>query len=105
MLKPTIDVAVYSSRLWGGFGASVPFVMTAYLLVTGFVVNSIRRPLANFASGEQRLEGEFHAVTSRVVAHSEEIAFMDGGPREHTAVVRGLTRIPFRTLTPTLTYL
>jgi hypothetical protein len=28
LLKPVIDVGVYSARLWDGFGASVPLVMT-----------------------------------------------------------------------------
>ena len=93
LLKPIVDVSVYSWRLWEGFGASVPLVMTGYLLGTGLVVNSIRRPLANFASGEQQLEGAFHAAAGHVVAHSEQIAFIRGARREHaqlTATFRAL---------------
>jgi ATP-binding cassette subfamily D (ALD) protein 3 len=61
--------------------------------VTGTVVNSIRKPLAYFASGEQQLEGQFHSMTSRVVTHSEEIAFMNGGSREHRGLVQALDNL------------
>jgi ATP-binding cassette, subfamily D (ALD), member 3 len=83
VLKPMIDIGIYTSRLWQQFGGSIPAVMTIYLLTTGTLINSIRKPLAMFANGQQQLESEFHSITSRLVAHSEEIAFSQGSKREH----------------------
>ena len=57
-------------------------MMLGYLVISGLVLTRLRRPLARFTIEEQRLEGEFRNVNSRLITHSEEIAFYGGNQRE-----------------------
>ena len=93
LLKPSVDVVVYTQRLWSSFGSSIPTALGTYLLAAGFIVNSIRKPLAHFVQGEQQLEAEFYSVTSRMVAYAEEIAFLDGAKKEKTVAIKALERL------------
>lgn len=48
--------------------------MLGYLLVSGVVLTRLRRPIGRFTVKEQRLEGEFRYVNSRLITHSEEVS-------------------------------
>lgn len=56
--------------------------MLGYLLVAGSFLTHIRKPIASMTVKEQRLEGEFRHINSRLITNSEEIAFYRGNNRE-----------------------
>ena len=93
LLKPSVDVIIYTQRLWSTFGSSIPSALGSYLLAAGVIVNGIRKPLARFVQGEQQLEAEFHSVTSRMVTYAEEVAFLDGAKKEKTVAMKALERL------------
>merc|ERR1712196_544162 len=52
-----------------------------------------RRPLARFTATEQRLEGEFRYVNSRLITYSEEVAFYGGQEKEKATITDSLRRL------------
>lgn len=76
-------------------------MMLGYLVASGLILTRLRRPLARFTIEEQRLEGEFRNVNSRLITHSEEIAFYGGNQREqetmnsYVPTQRALSPLPF----------
>ncbi len=65
--------------------------MLAYLLVSGFLLTRLRRPIGKFTVNEQRLEGEFRFVNSRLITHSEEIAFYGGNESEKSVIQKSFS--------------
>ncbi|NIG58322.1 ATP-binding cassette sub-family D member 3-like [Pontoporia blainvillei] len=60
--------------------------MMAYLLVSGLFLTRIRRPIGKMTITEQKLEGEYRYVNSRLITNSEEIAFYNGNKREKQTI-------------------
>ena len=52
-----------------------------YLLVSGVLLTYLRRPTGRLTVIEQKLEGEFRYINSRLITNSEEIAFYQGNNR------------------------
>jgi len=88
-----LDIIIFSRKLAGAIGAEGPLMMLGYLVVSGLVLTSLRRPLARFTIEEQRLEGEFRNVNSRLITHSEEIAFYGGNQREQETMNNSFSRL------------
>jgi ATP-binding cassette subfamily D (ALD) protein 3 len=86
--KPILDIFIYARRLSGAIGAQGPMSMLAYLLVSGLLLTRLRRPIGKFTVNEQRLEGEFRFVNSRLITHSEEVAFYGGNEKEREVINR-----------------
>lgn len=55
--------------------------MLAYFLLSGAVMTKLRTPFARFAKEEGELEGKLRFAHSRIITHSEEIAFYGGANR------------------------
>lgn len=85
--KPTLDIALYCYRLGSTVGWSGPALMAAYLLLSGGVLTWLRAPSAKLTAAEQRFEGEYRHVHSRLIANAEEIAFLQGAGRERAGVL------------------
>ncbi|XP_053325015.1 ATP-binding cassette sub-family D member 3 [Spea bombifrons] len=87
--KPFLDIVLYIVKLANAIGAQGPASMMAYLLVSGLFLTRLRRPIGKMTVAEQRYEGEYRYVNSRLITNSEEIAFYNGNKREkqtiHTA--------------------
>ncbi|CAH2311463.1 ATP-binding cassette sub-family D member 3 isoform X1 [Pelobates cultripes] len=87
--KPFLDIVLYIFKLTSAIGAQGPASMMAYLLVSGLFLTRLRRPIGKMTIAEQRYEGEYRYVNSRLITNSEEIAFYNGNEREkqtiHTA--------------------
>jgi ATP-binding cassette subfamily D (ALD) protein 3 len=104
--KPILDIFIYARKLSGAIGAQGPASMLGYLLVSGLLLTRLRRPIGKFTVNEQRLEGEFRFVNSRLITHSEEVAFYGGNEKERSVIsksFRGLVNhlrysIQFRAL-------
>ncbi|XP_011307725.1 ATP-binding cassette sub-family D member 3 [Fopius arisanus] len=80
--KPILDIGIYVYRLTSSLGGQTPAMMLAYLVVAGTFLTHLRKPIASMTAKEQRLEGEYRHINSRLITNSEEIAFYRGNNRE-----------------------
>eukprot|EP01112_Ceratiomyxa_fruticulosa_P016659 TRINITY_DN5070_c0_g1_i1.p1 TRINITY_DN5070_c0_g1~~TRINITY_DN5070_c0_g1_i1.p1 ORF type:complete len:656 (+),score=61.24 TRINITY_DN5070_c0_g1_i1:1521-3488(+) len=91
--KPLLDMVIFSRKLSGPLGAAGPVVMLSYLALSGVILNHLRRPLGKYTVEEQKLEGEFRTVNSRLISHSEEVAFYGGNDREKSVLGSSFFRL------------
>uniref|UniRef100_A0A7N5ZVV6 ABC transporter domain-containing protein n=1 Tax=Anabas testudineus TaxID=64144 RepID=A0A7N5ZVV6_ANATE len=63
-----------------------PAIMMAYLLISGLFLTRLRRPIGKMTVTEQRYEGEYRYINSRLITNSEEIAFYNGNIREKQTI-------------------
>ncbi|XP_057679879.1 ATP-binding cassette sub-family D member 3a [Corythoichthys intestinalis] len=80
--KPLLDIGLYIFKLTSAIGAQGPAIMMSYLLISGLLLTRLRRPIGKMTVMEQRYEGEYRYVNSRLITNSEEIAFYNGNQRE-----------------------
>uniref|UniRef100_A0A7S1TGE9 Probable ATP-dependent transporter ycf16 n=1 Tax=Compsopogon caeruleus TaxID=31354 RepID=A0A7S1TGE9_9RHOD len=80
--KPLLDVILFSVKLARSLGTSGPAIMIGYFGLASVILRFVQPPFGKLAADEQRLEGEYRLYHSRLIAHSEEIAFYRGGIRE-----------------------
>lgn len=83
LCKPLLDIIIYVTKLSNSLGAQGPVSMIAYLVFAGLLLARIRQPIGRLTVVEQRLEGEFRYVNSRIIVNSEEIAFYRGSRKEN----------------------
>ncbi|XP_055784184.1 ATP-binding cassette sub-family D member 3-like [Salvelinus fontinalis] len=84
--KPLLDIGLYIFKLTSAIGAQGPASMMAYLLISGLFLTRLRRPIGKMTVTEQRYEGEYRYVNSRLITNSEEIAFYNGNMREKQTI-------------------
>ncbi|XP_030623331.1 ATP-binding cassette sub-family D member 3a isoform X2 [Chanos chanos] len=84
--KPLLDIILYIFKLTSSIGAQGPASMMAYLLISGLFLTRLRRPIGKMTVSEQRYEGEYRYVNSRLITNSEEIAFYNGNTREKQTI-------------------
>ncbi|XP_051970497.1 ATP-binding cassette sub-family D member 3 isoform X1 [Xyrauchen texanus] len=84
--KPLLDIGLYIFKLTAAIGAQGPTTMMAYLLISGLFLTRLRRPIGKMTVTEQRYEGEYRYVNSRLITNSEEIAFYNGNIREKQTI-------------------
>ncbi|XP_049604746.1 ATP-binding cassette sub-family D member 3a isoform X2 [Syngnathus scovelli] len=84
--KPLLDIGLYIFKLTTAIGAQGPAVMMSYLLISGLLLTRLRRPIGKMTVTEQRYEGEYRYVNSRLITNSEEIAFYNGNMREKQTI-------------------
>ncbi|PJF17372.1 ATP-binding cassette, subfamily D (ALD), member 3 [Paramicrosporidium saccamoebae] len=80
--KPIVDIGLFAYKLGQSIGAEAPLMMLAYFVTSGVVLRAVSPPFGKYTAIEQNLEGELRYNHSRIIAHSEEIAFYRGGERE-----------------------
>ncbi len=80
--KPLVDIGLFAWKLGQGLGPEAPLMMLGYFATSGWILKTISPPFGRYTAKEQSLEGEFRYAHSRVIAHSEEIAFYRGAERE-----------------------
>jgi ATP-binding cassette subfamily D (ALD) protein 3 len=64
--KPLLDVFIYLYRTTMNIGFATPMYIVMYLLFSGVVLTHLRRPTGSLTIQEQKLEGEYRFVNSRV---------------------------------------
>ncbi|KAM3593540.1 uncharacterized protein V6R79_014976 [Siganus canaliculatus] len=84
--KPLLDIGLYIFKLTSSIGAQGPAIMMAYLLISGLFLTRLRRPIGKMTVTEQRYEGEYRYVNSRLITNCEEIAFYNGNIREKQTI-------------------
>ncbi|XP_044527992.1 ATP-binding cassette sub-family D member 3 isoform X7 [Gracilinanus agilis] len=68
--KPFLDIVLYIFKLTSAIGAQGPASMMAYLVVSGFFLTRLRRPIGKMTMTEQKYEGEYRYVNSRLITNS-----------------------------------
>uniref|UniRef100_A0A8C2V4M2 ATP binding cassette subfamily D member 3 n=1 Tax=Chinchilla lanigera TaxID=34839 RepID=A0A8C2V4M2_CHILA len=68
--KPFLDIVLYIFKLTSAIGAQGPASMLAYLLVSGLFLTRLRRPIGRMTITEQKYEGEYRYVNSRLITNS-----------------------------------
>ncbi|XP_048670371.1 ATP-binding cassette sub-family D member 3 isoform X2 [Marmota marmota marmota] len=86
LIKPFLDIVLYIFKLTSAIGAEGPASMMAYLVVSGLFLTRLRRPIGKMTITEQKYEGEYRYVNSRLITNSEEIAFYNGNKREKQTI-------------------
>uniref|UniRef100_A0A8P4GC10 ATP-binding cassette, sub-family D (ALD), member 3a n=1 Tax=Dicentrarchus labrax TaxID=13489 RepID=A0A8P4GC10_DICLA len=75
--KPLLDIGLYIFKLTSAIGAQGPGIMMAYLLISGLFLTRLRRPIGKMTVTEQRYEGEYRFVNSRLItnrlAHQQQL--------------------------------
>ncbi|XP_075266362.1 ATP-binding cassette sub-family D member 3-like [Convolutriloba macropyga] len=84
--KPILDIAIYATKLTKVLGAHTPLAMIGYMLISGGFLTRLRKPVSKMTVDEQKLEGEYRFVNSRLITHSEEIAFYEGSSFEKRTI-------------------
>lgn len=64
-----------------------------YLLCAGVLLTRLRRPTGRLTVEEQKLEGEFRYVNSRLITNSEEVAFYQGNNREKLTLLASFSKL------------
>uniref|UniRef100_A0A0U9HSH9 Putative ABCD protein n=1 Tax=Chrysomela populi TaxID=154003 RepID=A0A0U9HSH9_CHRPP len=91
--KPLLDISIYVYKLASTMGGGTPALMLGYLFVSGLFLTNLRKPTAALTVSEQKLEGEFRHVNSRLITHSEEVAFYNGNLREKTTLMASYNKL------------
>ncbi|KAF8786587.1 ATP-binding cassette sub-family D member 3-like [Argiope bruennichi] len=91
--KPLLDIIIFVQRLASDVGVEGPSCMMIYLLIAGLILTRLRRPIGKMTMNEQKLEGEFRYVNSRLITNSEEIAFYRGHQREKVTMMHAFMRL------------
>ncbi|KAG0366174.1 ABC transporter transmembrane region 2-domain-containing protein [Gamsiella multidivaricata] len=91
--KPIVDIALFAYKLGEAIGGEAPFYMIGYFFLSGVVLRALSPPFGKYTAVEQKLEGDFRFAHSRIIAHSEEIAFYNGAAREKDGVNTAFDKI------------
>ncbi|KAI8140124.1 ABC transporter transmembrane region 2-domain-containing protein [Fennellomyces sp. T-0311] len=84
--KPIVDIFLFAYKLGEAIGNEAPFFMISYFVLSGVILRAFSPPFGRYTAVEQKLEGDFRFTHSRIITHSEEIAFYGGGEREKEVV-------------------
>jgi len=93
LAKPAVDVVLFAVKLGQALGGMAPLYMISYFLVSGAILRQTSPPFGKYTAQEQKLEGDFRFNHSRIINHSEEIAFYRGQEKEKALVVTSFENI------------
>ncbi|KAF9216728.1 ATP-binding cassette sub- D member 3 [Podila verticillata] len=91
--KPLVDIVLFAYKLGEAIGGEAPFYMIGYFFLSGLALRAVSPPFGKYTAIEQKLEGDFRFTHSRIIAHSEEIAFYNGAEREKEGVNSSFDKI------------
>uniref|UniRef100_A0A8B9HDS7 ATP binding cassette subfamily D member 3 n=1 Tax=Astyanax mexicanus TaxID=7994 RepID=A0A8B9HDS7_ASTMX len=67
--KPLLDILIYICKLTSAIGPLGPVSMLGYLLLSGLVLTRLRRPIGKMTVTEQKYEGEYRYINSRLITN------------------------------------
>lgn len=97
--KPILDVALISYQFFiasrkPGSSSFIPFLLCVVVIyTTARVLKMIQPPFGKLAATQQKLEGDLRYVHSRLITHSEEIAFYGGEKLEEVSLRKKYTQL------------
>lgn len=93
LAKPTLDIFIYVYRLTSTLGGQTPLLMLTYLVLAGGFLTHLRKPISQLTVKEQRLEGEYRHIHSRLITNSEEVSFYQGSSREKLTLLASFHKV------------
>jgi len=93
LLKPLLDVILFTYRLTMILGWQGPALMHSYFVLSGFIKKKIMPNLGRLVARESELEGFYRTAHNRLITNSEEIAFYDGSRKEKVIINNALMLI------------
>lgn len=111
MLKPSLDLVLFTSQLARSLGARGTVILFMNYYITAKILRAVTPAFGRLAAVEARLEGEYRAGMGRVGRESEEVAcvvtprsclgcllmhynsFYGGGLRERSILLRAYMRL------------
>ncbi|KAJ8908766.1 hypothetical protein NDN08_005471 [Rhodosorus marinus] len=91
--KPLLDIVLFTHRLSKSLGLGGPSAMIMYFSACSLILRAIQPPFGALTAEEQRLEGDYRLHHSRLITHSEEIAFYGGSKREKLYINMAFDRL------------
>ena len=91
--KPILEFTLSLAEAAKELGYSRPLALFASQFIITGVLRSIAPRLGPMVAREAALEGGFRHTHSRLIAHAEEIALLDGGKREVEILDEGLDNL------------
>lgn len=91
--KPVLDIFIYVYRLTATLGFQTPSLLLGYLVMSGMFLTYLRRPVGRMTVTEQKLEGEFRYINSRLITNAEEVAFYNGNYREKLTLLASFGKL------------
>uniref|UniRef100_A0A672SFY2 ATP-binding cassette sub-family D member 3-like n=1 Tax=Sinocyclocheilus grahami TaxID=75366 RepID=A0A672SFY2_SINGR len=67
--KPLLDILIYICKLNTAIGSLGPASLLSYLVFSGLLLTRLRRPIGKMTITEQRYEGEYRYVNSRLITN------------------------------------
>lgn len=91
--KPVLEFIMSLAEASRDLGIKRPMALFAVSTLINVVCKTMTPHLGRMVSKEAELEGDFQQAHNRIVSHSEEIAFMDGGETERSIVNHKLDEV------------
>ncbi|EGF76506.1 hypothetical protein BATDEDRAFT_18085 [Batrachochytrium dendrobatidis JAM81] len=82
LTKPVLDMALNNWQLVQNVGVEGVFIMNVFVHATGSIFRAMTPPFGRMVAEEQRLEGEFRFIHSRLIENAEEVALYSGDNAE-----------------------
>lgn len=82
IFKPVLDIILLTSRLAMVVGLKGPLIMYLYYFLSSLLLRAIMPPFAKLTAEQQKLEGDFRYVHSRLINYAEEVSLLSGNKRE-----------------------
>jgi ATP-binding cassette subfamily D (ALD) protein 3 len=93
LVKPTMDMVLFSRKLSELVGWEGPAITFAWYGFSGLIIRMISPPFGRLTAQEARLEGEYRALHSQLLTHSEEVAFYNGHEWEKRNIDGGFDKL------------
>jgi ATP-binding cassette, subfamily D (ALD), member 3 len=84
--KPLLDIILFSKKLADLVGWQGPAASIGWYTLSGFVIKYISPAFGKMTAIEQTLEGDYRALHSELINHSEQIAFYKGAQWEQNKI-------------------
>lgn len=91
--KPCLDIVLFSRKLAELVGWQGPLLTFSWYAFSGVIIRMISPPFGRLTAIEQKLEGEYRALHTELLAHAEEVAFYNGADWEKTNIDKGFLKL------------
>lgn len=91
--KPILDIVLFSRKLAELVGWTGPCLTFGWYILSGVFIKNISPSFGRLTAVEQQLEGEYRALHTQLLSHSEEIAFYNGAEWERKNIDAGFGKL------------
>lgn len=92
-MKPLLDITLFTKKLAKLVGWKGPLMSAGWYVIAAIIIKNISPSFGKLTAVEQQLEGEYRAIHTELLGHSEEIAFYNGAKWEALSINSGFNRL------------